>query len=415
VLDPNNIVEEELEDNNVVSRTVHVLPCSPQADRIAPRVDDFAIGHEEIDTTTYSPQVSLYVDASDTAQSNANPSGLSMVSFVEYLFSESSNLWVPVQVTGWQTFTTKAETSLKKDMPLQLYPEGGVRFLQAWVSDQAGNVTRFPNFKYINYVKPCDYVARNNVRIYRQYLDVGDKMYVEVSPCNISSDPDLYIWPPNWSHGDPPWVSNMTGNEVESGYITATVAGDYLIEVYGYTRAEYNISIDVEPAGNGLTRAVTPRGGLNPAKVGQTNPERSAPAVRSESVPRSDVIPVEPAPFVESTEESGTLDGVMIDGPATGSINTTYTYTATVLPLGAGTVGWPITYTWEATGQDQKVHPSGSISSTDTVTFAWSSASPATKTITVTVADGSGSPVFDNHETVITAHNIYLPLVIRNS
>jgi hypothetical protein len=49
------------------------------------------------------------------------------------------------------------------------------------------------------------------------------------------------------------------------------------------------------------------------------------------------------------------------------------------------------------------------------VTFAWSSASPATKTITVTVADGSGSPVFDNHETVITAHNIYLPLVIRNS
>jgi streptogramin lyase/uncharacterized protein YegL len=409
-IDPHNVISEDIEINNVVSRTVQVLPCPPEVDRVAPRVDSFEI-KGGVDTT-YNIESPLSLSATDFPRPGPN-TGVARMNFVEYLFNDAADVWVPVQVSGWQTFAELSRWSF--------YPEGGMRFLQAWASDGAGNISRYPNFKYINYIKPCAAVSRNGVRIYRQSVEEGDILHVEVAPCN--GDPDLYIWPSDWEQGQPPWVKNQSGNAIEQLSIPITTTGEYQIEVYGYTSARYNINIEVEEATTSMFQALLDTVTRTPLETGRRAPtgamaklERNAPALPPSSEPGTDMIPVDPAPY-EVSEGPGTLKGVMIDGPATGSINTTYTYTATVLPQEyAGTVGWPITYTWEATGQETKPYTStANISSTHTVTFAWSSASPATKTITVTVADGSGSPVSDNHETVITAHNIYLPLVIRNS
>ena len=81
------------------------------------------------------------------------------------------------------------------------------------------------------------------------------------------------------------------------------------------------------------------------------------------------------------------IDSVTITGPTMGTINTKYTFTATVSPLDATK---PILYTWSptpATGQGSSV-----------VTYIW----PATggRTITVTAMNG-GSSVTDSHTITI--------------
>jgi uncharacterized protein YegL len=403
VIDPHDEIEEDIEVNNVVSRTVEVLPCPPGVDRVAPRADEFEIkGGADV---TYDVESPLSLSATDFPWPGPN-TGVARMNFVEYLFNDAAGVWIPVQVSGWQPF---AEAS-----HWDLYPEGGMRFLQAWVSDGAGNISRYPNFKYINYIKPCAAVSRDGVRIYRQNVETGDILHVEVAPCN--GDPDLYIWPPYWEQGNPPWVKNEYGDAIEQLSIPITTTGEYQIEVYGYTSAQYNINIEVEKATTSTFQALLnmEAAGYAPTRVMAKWPH-SAPAVPLGSQPGTDIIPVDPAPY-ELTTTSGTLKGVFINGPETGSLGVTYTYTATVLPQEyAGTVGWPITYTWEATGQDPVIHSSSPvITSTDTVTFSWDSALPVTKTITVTVSGGSDQPVSRTHKTAITGHNIYLPLVIRN-
>jgi hypothetical protein len=109
----------------------------------------------------------------------------------------------------------------------------------------------------------------------------------------------------------------------------------------------------------------------------------------------------------------GTLYSVGIDGPVAGFVDIEYVYTADAFPVTAGTVGWPITYTWEATGQEQVVHANAG--PTDTVAYTWPT--PGGKAITVTVTDVKGSaPVQGYAYPVISEyHRVYLPLVLRGS
>ena len=220
------------------------------------------------------------------------------MNFVEYMFNEASKVWVPVQVSGWQTYSQEAQW--------ELYPEGGMRFLQAWASDAHGNISKYPYFQYINYIKPCDPVSRDGRRIYRQHLEVGERLYAAVAPC--SGDPDLYVWPPDWEEGDPPWVSNVGGSATDQVYITATVKGNYQIEVYGYTAAWYDINIEVEQGGitaqsqyNGMMQTEISETGpyFFTAGIMGVKPWPQSPAVPPDSTPGTEIIPVSPAPFRE--------------------------------------------------------------------------------------------------------------------
>jgi alkaline phosphatase D len=104
------------------------------------------------------------------------------------------------------------------------------------------------------------------------------------------------------------------------------------------------------------------------------------------------------------------LEAISIDGPTTGTINTAYTFTATVGPVSATT---PITYFWQASGQIPVTQTSGL---SDAASFSW----PITGTESITVvANNGGPPVSSTRAITITAdrvwkEKIYLPLVLKN-
>ncbi len=237
VIDPDDKVVEDIEDNNVISRTVIVAPpASPQQDRVAPVVTVFEIGNgtDNVDSV-YTPDVTMRVNAQDFAQQNVTPSGVDKLYFVEYLFNQAAGVWEPVQTSGWQAFNANWDWSL--------VAQGGLRYMQAWVSDKVGNVTRFPYVQRFNYIRPCESVGRNGTRTYQQDLQAGDVLEVQVMPC--SGDPDLYIWPPDWDTGGrAPWVSNQEHGATEYISITVPVGGIYQVEVYGFTPSRYDIQME---------------------------------------------------------------------------------------------------------------------------------------------------------------------------
>lgn len=86
---------------------------------------------------------------------------------------------------------------------------------------------------------------------------------------------------------------------------------------------------------------------------------------------------------------------VSISGPASGMLNSSYTFISTVSPA---TVTLPIPHVWRADEQAPVTLISGL---TSTVAYTWTT--PGVKAITVTVSDGSGSVAVAHHSIVIGA------------
>lgn len=91
--------------------------------------------------------------------------------------------------------------------------------------------------------------------------------------------------------------------------------------------------------------------------------------------------------FVVTIENTFTrLSQVDLSGPEVGDIGQPITFTAQVMPLN---VTQPLTYTWQATGQEPVTHTGGT---SDSLSFTW--LAPGTQVITVT-ASNAGSIVRD--------------------
>lgn len=258
-IDPNNTVAEGSESNNVVTRTVTVLP--PAQDRLAPRVDNFVIsgGAESVTDTL------VYLDATASDLPNPGGSGVADVRYVEFEFSQGAQLWVQVQDSGWLSYTTS-----HINFPWSLTLAGGNHFIQAWARDAAGNVSIYPAQDSINYSPPIEFVARNQTRLYRRTLAAGETLSVQLQP--VSGDADLYIWPPDWQAGRPPWVSNLSDSATESLSFQATISGVYQIEVYGYSSARYQLTIQTQRGVNRLSANAVQPGGEDPNKPKLTKP-----------------------------------------------------------------------------------------------------------------------------------------------
>ena len=193
VIDPGNTVPEALETNNVISRTVTVL--STAADKVAPHVDSFAINDGASVTT--SPAVTLDATASD----NPGGSGVASLLYLEYEYSQAANQWYPVQNSGWVTYATA-----QNNYPWEMLPSAGMKYMQAWAADKAGNISLYPYRAYIDYVPATDHVEQGQVRVYRYTLAAGQVFAATLTP--TTGDPDLYVWPPDFPTR-PPWVSNQ--------------------------------------------------------------------------------------------------------------------------------------------------------------------------------------------------------------
>ncbi len=217
VIDPDNAVPEGIETNNVVSRTLTVLPASPDA--VAPHVDSFAINNGDGETTDRT--VRLDATTSDPAPS----SGMKSIYYLEFEYNQNSGQWVPVQGSGWLDYES-GHTNFSWTMT----PSAGMKYLQAWAADNAGNISLFPFRDLISYIPESDRVGLDQGRIYRFVLAAGQRLTARVEP--VTGDPDLYIWAPD-SNTRPPWVSNQEGNAVDEYRFVAPVAGTYQVEVYG--------------------------------------------------------------------------------------------------------------------------------------------------------------------------------------
>jgi hypothetical protein len=235
-LDPHNHFNEASEANNAVTRTVSVLP--PAADRLPPRVDALQIGDGRAVVTS----TQIYLNAAATDYPLENPSGIASLRYVEFEYNPGNRLWIPVQDSNWLAYA-----QAQQNYRWALSTVSGNHYIQAWAKDHAGNVSTFPYQTGVDYLPPTDRIGRDQTRIYRRTLSAGDSLQVVVQP--LSGDPDLYIWPPNWRDGAPPWVSNRAGIADDLLTIASLpVSGIYQIEVYGYSAAEYTIAIDVNSA-----------------------------------------------------------------------------------------------------------------------------------------------------------------------
>ncbi len=489
VIDPEGTVLESTQANNVVTRTIEVLPAGGDVE--APIVNSLTINGEAGQTVT-STEVTLSVLATDVGGSDVTE-----IRYVEFEYSQGARLWIPVQDSQWLNYTLN-----RSNRAWKLTPVGGTHYIQAWTKDSEGNISHRPYQAYVTYLPPSEWVGPNQARFYRRTLAAGESLSVTVTP--LSGDPDLFVWPPDWETGREPWVSDRIGVVVDDVAFTAPVSGVYQIEVRVHPDvvggAEYQLEIQtgsgvalaplspasvlrfkawrIDPGGStrppdsgdpaslvGLSRVVI--GGQTSATgmadvpdvyaatagvpmvfsatvrypvtgtisvpitytwqaAGQSPVSEAKASVHSEAVftwltAGSYAITVTAENAEGSVVDSrvvdvsggGTLYSVVISGTTAGFVDTEYVYTANAFPVTAGTVGWPITYTWEATGQDQVVHPDAG--PTDTVAFIWPAA--GSKAITVTVTDVKGSPpVQDHYHPVISDyHRVYLPLVLRNA
>jgi len=233
MIDPGGTIPEASEVNNTVTRTVTVL--SAAADGQAPHVDALVIdGGRETVTDTL---VHLYATATDYPLSGGE--GVRDLRYIEFEYSQGARLWIPVQDSGWVSYALSSA-----NYPWALTPVGGIHYLQAWARDGAGNVSHYPYQQGVNYLPPSDWVGRDQTRVYRQRLAQGASLQVTLTP--VWGDPDLYVWPPDWDDGRPPWVSNENGGATEQLAFTAPVSGVYQIEVYGYTASQYQLGIATE-------------------------------------------------------------------------------------------------------------------------------------------------------------------------
>jgi len=220
VIDPDNNVLENNEGNNVISHTVTVH--LPLPDITPPVVDTFTINDGAANTEYRQVRLSA------TAHDNPGGSGVASLLYIEYEFIQSIGDWVPVASSGWLPYT---------DYPWLLQPTAGVRYLQVWAADRAGNTSPTPLAQPINYLPPVAHVAQSQVHIYRLNLTTGQSLRVRLT--SLSGDADLYVWGPDNSLVRWGWTANV----VEEVEFTAEMDGVYQIEVEGWTSADYRLEI----------------------------------------------------------------------------------------------------------------------------------------------------------------------------
>ncbi len=230
IIDPDNEVPEYNENNNVTCRDLTVLDIA--LDIVPPEVeeDSFMI----YDNAFTTPQVTVTLDLNAT-DPGAQASGMFGIKYVEFEYILGAHRWVPVQRTDWIDYD-----SATPDFPWSLVRTYGMRYMQAWASDNAGNISLIPGVDVIDLLpsEQSDHVGQHGVVFYRVLLEEGDTFNVALTP--EAGDPDLYVWGPNGQL----WPSNSYVGPEQITF-QAPTKGTYQIEVHGFTDADYRLNFDV--------------------------------------------------------------------------------------------------------------------------------------------------------------------------
>ncbi|MBI1294386.1 tandem-95 repeat protein [bacterium] len=252
VLDPRNLVPEVDETNNMIRRTVTVLPT--KVDMAAPTIRRLVINDDT--ATTQSTAISVTVDAADSSTT------IRAIYLVEYEYIRGADQWVPVQWSDWLTYTKSPET-----YSWHLLPSPGIKYIQAWAADERGNAMSQPALAAVNYVPVTeDWVDSGEVRLYRYTMEKGDRLSAFLFP--TEGDPDLYVWPPDYELRSP-WITNLSKGVDEVGFV-APKDGPYQLEILGHTGASYRTAVELRP--QHYRSAENVKNNIDPNKTLRTEP-----------------------------------------------------------------------------------------------------------------------------------------------
>ncbi len=278
LIDPDDQIPESNEENNRVERTIHVRLVTAQ-DTIPPIARELQVnGGQQI---VAGRAISLTVDAVDPPPDATGPN---KVLYVESRWRSKGRggFWAPVQWTDWLDYG---------DQPhgWTLDEEPGLRYLQAWVADQAGNISARAATTWLNYIPGEDSLLQGEVRVYRQKVPAGRCLYVRVEPSGPDMDPDLYVWAPDGTVR----YSIRGPGQVDELLISPDVDTRYQIEVEALTDATFRLTVEI--------RSACARSGLTAQALRGAAAEKSPrdePAIPLDQAPDGD----ENAPAVDLTE-----------------------------------------------------------------------------------------------------------------
>ncbi len=296
VIDPGNKVKESDENNNLIKRTVTVLPTI--VDMEAPHIDELVINNGA--ATTQSRQISVRVRASDTEHP------VQAVYFVEYEYIRGADQWVAVQWSDWLPYTGTPTT-----YEWTLLSSPGIKYIQAWATDERGNSMSQPQLAAINYAPASeDSLSKDELRLYRYPLTAGEQLSAFLLP--TEGDPDLYVWPPD-AQVRPPWITNLTSGVDELGFV-APVGGTFQLEISGYTRTRYQSAVEL--------RSALPRTGYNEkSNIDPSKPRRANPYIPVFDMPAQEYrLPSSPAPAPEPEEVLSIYLPLMVGSVASNSV-----------------------------------------------------------------------------------------------
>jgi len=223
VVSMGSFFSESVTSNNVATASVTVQTAAHLGDTTPPTVTLAAIPQ-----LTDQPSLALQLSAADPP----GGSGVAALYLVERVYNNSARRWVARQQTGW----------LPHQTPLSFVfsPVGGVRTLQLWVADVAGNISPTAASATTNLLRPEEPIQAGQVHLYR--LDLQPGQHLTASLATHTGDADLYIWDVQEQRID---YRNAAGTVTET--LTLTQSGSYQLEVHGYLDSIYQLALEGGP------------------------------------------------------------------------------------------------------------------------------------------------------------------------
>jgi hypothetical protein len=284
VIDAGGDVAESDETNNIVKISRRVWQQLGE-DTYAPLVTKFHLdtGEDEVHEREIA-LVSQLEDRPDPKNPHAFISGPSRIYYAELHWyagiGNGTGSWIPVTWTHWLPYDKEPDEFV-------LHPTPGLRYLQAWGADAAGNISVLPALFDLTYIPDSDEVEAGEIRVYRRKVAGGACLDVRITPAAPSMDPDLYVWGPT---GDLAGFSLEGAGMVDRVTVQPADAGVYQIEVEGFTAADYSIQIDVSEHCNGLRNTQPNAVTAKTPRTVPVLPVDEAPGAEDAPAPQEEII-----------------------------------------------------------------------------------------------------------------------------
>lgn len=180
--------------------------------------------------------------------SDSGGSGLGAYFILEQVFSgDLANAWTVARTSGWQPYRPPGV-----NLSWTLSDQPGMHYLQVYVADRAGNISRQPGVVLLNYRPALVPIGQDEVHIYR--VTPGANRRTQVRMEVGAGNPDLYVFGPGVS------FNPESDAAVEETSFVAQ-AGVYQVEVEGYQAGSYRLSLALDLAAP-LAAPVDQPGGL---------------------------------------------------------------------------------------------------------------------------------------------------------